>query len=45
MKSRMILQVHDELIFEVPADEKRRVETIVRTAMEGVVKASRPARS
>jgi DNA polymerase-1 len=42
MKSRMILQVHDELIFEVPADEKAEMETIVRTEMEGVVKLRVP---
>jgi DNA polymerase-1 len=42
MKSRMILQVHDELIFEVPADEKAEMETIVRAEMEGVVKLRVP---
>ena len=42
MKSRMILQVHDELIFEVPSDEKADMETIVRTEMEGVVKLNVP---
>jgi len=42
MKSRMILQVHDELIFEVPADEKSEMETIVRSEMEGVVKLRVP---
>jgi DNA polymerase I len=42
MKSRMILQVHDELIFEVPADEKAQLETIVRAEMEGVVKLRVP---
>jgi DNA polymerase-1 len=38
----MVLQVHDELIFEVPADEKAEVETLVRTEMEGVVKLNVP---
>ena len=42
LKTRMVLQVHDELIFEVPADEKAGVETLVRTEMEGVVKLSVP---
>jgi len=42
LKTRMVLQVHDELIFEVPADEKAEVETLVRTEMEGVVKLNVP---
>jgi DNA polymerase-1 len=42
MKSRMILQVHDELIFEVPADEKAEMEAIVRAEMEGVAKLRVP---
>jgi DNA polymerase I len=42
MKSRMILQVHDELIFEVPAEEKAEMEAIVRTEMQGVVQLRVP---
>jgi len=42
LKTRMVLQVHDELIFEVPADEKAEVETLVRTEMEGVAKLDVP---
>jgi len=42
LKTRMILQVHDELIFEVPTDETAEVETLVRTEMEGVVKLNVP---
>jgi DNA polymerase-1 len=37
MKTRMVLQVHDELLFEVPADEKDEAAKLVRTEMEGVV--------
>jgi DNA polymerase-1 len=33
----MILQGHDELIFEVPLQEKSEVETLVREQMEGVI--------
>lgn len=32
--SQMILQVHDELIFEVPTDELRDVARLVREEME-----------
>jgi DNA polymerase-1 len=42
LKTRMILQVHDELIFEVPMEEKNEVEVLVRSAMEGVVKLNVP---
>jgi DNA polymerase-1 len=42
MKTRMILQVHDELLFEVPAGEKDEAATLVRTEMEGVVKLNVP---
>jgi DNA polymerase-1 len=36
LKTKMILQVHDELLFEVPPDELDRVRPMVRAAMEGV---------
>ncbi len=42
LKTRMVLQVHDELLFEVPADETVEIEGLVRTEMEGVVKLSVP---
>jgi DNA polymerase-1 len=34
LRSRMILQVHDELLFEVPPEELDRLRAIVRDAME-----------
>ena len=34
MKTRMLLQVHDELLFEVPSDELDRVAALVRSDME-----------
>jgi len=42
LKTRMVLQVHDELLFEVPTDETAAIETLVRTEMEGVVALSVP---
>jgi DNA polymerase-1 len=42
LKTRMVLQVHDELLFEVPADEAAEVEALVRAEMEGVVKLDVP---
>jgi len=42
LKTRMILQVHDELLFEVPLDETEAVKELVRESMEGVVKLSVP---
>jgi DNA polymerase-1 len=42
LKTRMVLQVHDELLFEVPASETAEVEELVRTEMEGVVKLKVP---
>ena len=41
-QSRMILQVHDELVLECPKDELKRVEPVVRSAMEGVASLRAP---
>jgi DNA polymerase-1 len=38
----MVLQVHDELLFEVPLDETADIEKLVRESMEDVVKLSIP---
>jgi DNA polymerase-1 len=38
----MVLQVHDELLFEVPTEETEEVEELVRTEMEGVVELDVP---
>ena len=37
LASRMLLQVHDELVFEVPEAEVEVMRTLVRTCMETVV--------
>jgi DNA polymerase I len=42
LKTRMVLQVHDELLFEVPLNEKNEVAALVRAEMEGVVKLGVP---
>ena len=42
LKTRMVLQVHDELLFEVPLDETAEVAALVRAEMEGVVKLKVP---
>ncbi len=34
LKTKMLLQVHDELLFEVPEKEKEKVEKLVRQEME-----------
>jgi DNA polymerase-1 len=36
LKSRMLVQVHDELLFEVPQDEVKLMRELVREKMEGV---------
>jgi DNA polymerase-1 len=36
LRSRMLLQVHDELLLEVPEDEGETVTALVRDVMEGV---------
>lgn len=35
LASRMIMQIHDELLFEVPTDELERLTALVREGMEG----------
>jgi DNA polymerase I len=42
LRSRMLLQVHDELVFEVPPDEVERLRALVREHMEGVVELRVP---
>jgi DNA polymerase-1 len=42
LRTRMILQVHDELVFEVPEDERAAVGPLVTEAMEGAADLSVP---
>ena len=41
-KTKMLLQVHDELIFEVPNEELESIKELVRNIMEGIYKLSVP---
>ncbi len=41
-KSKMLLQVHDELVFDVHNSEKDRIQDIVKTTMESAVKLKVP---
>ena len=38
----MLLQVHDELVFEAPEEEVERVGPLVKQLMEGAAKLSVP---
>jgi DNA polymerase-1 len=42
LMSRMLLQVHDELIFEVPEEELKVMQELVRKVMEGALPLSVP---
>ena len=44
-KTKLLLQVHDELIFQVPLDEADEVEKLIKEKMENVVKLPVPLRS
>jgi len=44
MKSRMLLQVHDELVFEVPRSEEKKMTRLVTDGMEGAMPLSVPVR-
>jgi DNA polymerase-1 len=40
--TRMLLTVHDELVFEVPLDEHEKVEPVIRSTMEAVTELRVP---
>ncbi|MDI6615885.1 MAG: DNA polymerase I, partial [Syntrophaceae bacterium] len=42
LAARMIMQVHDELVFEVPEPEVEKVMDLVRRQMEGVIELKVP---
>ena len=41
-KTKMLLQVHDELIFNVPESELEEIKELVRDTMENIYKLSVP---
>ncbi len=42
LKTRLVVQVHDELVFEAPAEEADRAIEIIRTAMEHAMELNVP---
>ena len=42
LKSKMLIQVHDELVFSVPLEEKEIMEELVRNVMENIYKLKVP---
>ena len=42
LSSTMLLQVHDELVFEVPDNERLMFTNLVKSAMEGAMDLSVP---
>ncbi|OBR66478.1 DNA polymerase I [Paenibacillus oryzae] len=45
LKSRMLLQVHDELVFEVPPDELELMKGLLPEVMEGALKLDVPLKA
>lgn len=44
LRAEMLLQIHDELVLEVPEDEIAQVEELTRLVMEGIVQLRVPLR-
>ena len=42
LQSRMLLQVHDELVFDVPENELKTMQALVKEEMEGAVALTVP---
>jgi DNA polymerase-1 len=42
VQSKMILQVHDELVFDVLKGEEEVMKKLVKTAMEGAIQLAVP---
>jgi DNA polymerase-1 len=39
---KMIIQIHDELVFEIPEEEAAEAKNLVKKEMEGVIDISVP---
>ncbi len=44
LQSKMIMQVHDELVFEVPKSELEQAKTLIKEEMENAIKLKVPIR-
>ncbi len=44
LKSKMLLQVHDELVFEMPPEEEEKVKRLTRSILENVYELKVPLR-
>ena len=42
--TQMLLQIHDELVLELPEDELDEVAELTRTTMEGIIELNVPLR-
>ena len=42
LQTRMLMQVHDELVFEIPEEELEQAQMLIRQTMESVVKLDVP---
>ena len=42
LKTKMLLQVHDELIFDVPNDELEEIKKLVPSVMDSAIKLDVP---
>jgi DNA polymerase-1 len=42
LEAKMLLQVHDELVFEAPEKELERLTTLVRSEMQGAAQLAVP---
>ena len=42
LETKLVLQIHDELLFEVPRDEVERLAALLRETMEGALPLSVP---